>query len=60
MKRDQVIETRQTMVAQLPLTGEILRGSLIERTVRHTTHNRHSLHRLSRRAGHRRPKTNPV
>jgi hypothetical protein len=36
MKRDQVIETRQTLVAQLPLTGEILRGSLIERTVRHT------------------------
>jgi hypothetical protein len=25
-----------------------------------STHNRHSLHRLSRRAGHRRPKTNPV
>jgi hypothetical protein len=36
MKRDQLIATRQTLVAELPVTGEILRGSLIERTVRHT------------------------
>jgi hypothetical protein len=36
MKRDQLIETRQTLIAQLPVTGEILRGSLFERTVRHT------------------------
>ena len=35
MKRDQIIETRQTLVGQLPVTGEILRGSLLERTVRH-------------------------
>jgi hypothetical protein len=35
MKRDQLIETRQTLIAQLPVTGEILRGSLFERTVRH-------------------------
>jgi hypothetical protein len=35
MKRDQLIETRQAMVNRLPLTGELLRGSLIERTVRH-------------------------
>ena len=27
--------TRQKLVAELPLTGEIVRGSLIERTVRH-------------------------
>ena len=36
MKRDQLIATRQTLVAQLPVTGEILRGSLIERTVHHS------------------------
>jgi hypothetical protein len=35
MKRDQIIETRQALVSQLPVTGEILRGSLLERTVRH-------------------------
>ena len=35
MKRDQLIETRQVLVSQLPVTGEILRGSLLERTVRH-------------------------
>ena len=36
MKRDQIIQTRQALVGQLPVTGEILRGSLLERTVRHT------------------------
>ena len=36
MKRDQLIATRLAMVARLPVTGELLRGSLIERTVRHT------------------------
>jgi len=36
MIRDQLIETRQRLIAQLPVTGEILRGSLFERTVRHT------------------------
>ena len=36
MTRDQIIETRQALVTQLPVTGEILRGSLIERIVRHT------------------------
>src|SRR6202022_1240938 len=36
MKRDQILETRQALVSQLPVTGEILRGSLVERTVRHT------------------------
>jgi hypothetical protein len=35
MTRDQIIETRQALVSQLPVTGEILRGSLLERTVRH-------------------------
>src|SRR6202035_40614 len=37
MTRDQIIETRQVLVTQLPVTGEILRGSLFERTVRHTS-----------------------
>jgi len=36
MIRDQLIETRQALVGQLPITGEILRGSLLERTVRHS------------------------
>src|SRR5258706_1025201 len=35
MTHDQIIETRQALVSQLPVTGEILRGSLLERTVRH-------------------------
>jgi hypothetical protein len=37
MKQDQVITARRGLVSQLPVTGEILRGSLIERTVRHTS-----------------------
>ena len=36
MRRDQLIATRQALVSQLPVTGEILRGSLLERTVRHS------------------------
>ena len=36
MKRSELNETRQAMVTQLPVTGELLRGSLIERTVRHS------------------------
>ena len=30
MTRDQIIETRQALVSQLPVTGEMLRGSLPE------------------------------
>ena len=37
MTRDQIIEARQALVTQLPVTGEMLRGSLFERTVRHTS-----------------------
>ena len=37
MTRDQIIEARQALVSQLPVTGEMLRGSLFERTVRHTS-----------------------
>jgi type II secretory pathway component PulF len=36
MTREQLIATRQALVGQLPVTGEILRGSLLERTVRHS------------------------
>ena len=36
MIRDRVIETRQRLVAQLPVSGQLLRGSLFERTVRHS------------------------
>ena len=35
MTRDQFIATRQALVSQLPVTGEILRGSVVERMVRH-------------------------
>jgi len=36
MIRDQALRARQKLVGRLPITGEILRGSLLERTVRHT------------------------
>lgn len=36
MIRDRALRTRQKLVGRLPITGEILRGSLLERTVRHT------------------------
>jgi hypothetical protein len=36
MTREQLIATRQTLVSQLPVTGEMLRGSVVERTVRHS------------------------
>jgi hypothetical protein len=36
MRRDSLIDARQAMVAQLPVTGELLRGSLLERTVHHS------------------------
>src|SRR5262252_2401155 len=36
MTRDRLIATRQALVSQLPVTGEILRGSVVERTVRHS------------------------
>src|ERR1700722_10800494 len=43
MTRDQIIEARQALVSQLPVTGEMLRGSLLERTVRHTSGGGHPL-----------------
>ena len=36
MIRERAIRTRDKLVAKLPVTGELLRGSLLERTVRHT------------------------
>jgi hypothetical protein len=35
MKRYKLIAARQTLLNRLPLTGEMLRGSVIERIVRH-------------------------
>jgi hypothetical protein len=35
MKQDRTIATRQALLRRLPVTGEILRGSLLERTIRH-------------------------
>jgi uncharacterized protein DUF6788 len=36
MIRDRTIHVRDKLVAKLPVTGELLRGSLLERIVRHT------------------------
>src|SRR5260370_28083517 len=36
MIREQTLQARQKVVSKLPVTGELLRGSLLERTVRHT------------------------
>ena len=36
MIRQQTLRARHKLVGKLPITGELLRGSLLERTVRHT------------------------
>src|SRR6058998_3462978 len=36
MIRDRALQAREKLVSKLPVTGELLRGSLLERTVRHT------------------------
>ena len=36
MIRERTLKTRQRLVENLPVTGELLRGSLLNRTVRHT------------------------
>jgi Family of unknown function (DUF6788) len=36
MIRSRALQTREKLVSGLPVTGELLRGSLLERTVRHT------------------------
>ena len=35
MSRDRALQTREKLVAQLPVTGELLRGTLLERTIWH-------------------------
>ena len=37
MIREQTLRARQKLVDTLPVTGELLRGSLLERIVRHTS-----------------------
>jgi hypothetical protein len=37
MIRDRTLQARQRLVDGLPITGELLRGSLLERIVRHTS-----------------------
>ncbi len=37
MTRDEIIATRQRLAAGLPVTAEMLRGSLIERMVHHSS-----------------------
>ncbi|HKS84583.1 MAG TPA: DUF6788 family protein [Pseudolabrys sp.] len=36
MIRERTLRARQKLVSKLPISGELLRGSLLERTVRHT------------------------
>src|SRR4029078_305746 len=36
MIRDKALRAREKLVSKLPISGELLRGSLLERTVRHT------------------------
>jgi hypothetical protein len=36
MIRERMLRTREKLVGNLPITGELLRGSLLARTVRHT------------------------
>ena len=36
MIRDQALHKRQKLVGKLPVTGDLLRGSLLERTIRHS------------------------
>jgi hypothetical protein len=38
MKIDQVIRKRQHLLDGLPVTGEVLRGSLLQRTIRNHAH----------------------
>jgi hypothetical protein len=36
MKRDETIRVRQKLLDQLPISGEMLRGALFQRSIRHT------------------------
>jgi hypothetical protein len=35
MIRDRALHKREKLLGKLPVTGELLRGSLLERTIRH-------------------------
>jgi len=37
MIRDRVLQARGKLLSKLPVTGEMLRGSLLERTIHHTS-----------------------
>src|SRR6266480_7098788 len=37
MIRDRILQARQKLVERLPISGELLRGSLLDRIVRHTS-----------------------
>lgn len=37
MTQTQILQRRQKLLERLPVTGEILRGALLERTVRHSS-----------------------
>jgi hypothetical protein len=49
MTRAQALQTRDKLLGKLPITGELLRGSLLERTVRH----RSGCPKCARGEGHR-------
>jgi hypothetical protein len=49
MIRDRTLQARQKLLGKLPITGELLRGSLLERTVRH----RSGCPKCARGEGHR-------
>src|SRR5712671_757364 len=49
MIRDRALHKREKLLGKLPVTGELLRGSLLERTVRH----RSGCPKCARGEGHR-------
>ena len=49
MIRDRTLQTRERLLGKLPITGELLRGALLERTVRH----RRGCPKCARGEGHR-------
>lgn len=49
MIRNRTIQAREKLLGKLPVTGELLRGSLLERTVRH----RSGCPKCARGEGHR-------
>jgi Family of unknown function (DUF6788) len=49
MIRDRTLQAREKLLGKLPVTGELLRGSLLERTIRH----RSGCAKCARGEGHR-------